>query len=142
MSRTVAMTVPAVLSFVQAMGRTSTTLHATECLIVMRRWQLTHRGLPRALAVAVKEAGLKAVPTDPYDGKPMRMAVLDGQPVVYSVGKDGRDDGGQKDSKYDTQPGDLIYRMPSAEAGARRHRLVPPLRARRPSPGIDEDRRV
>jgi hypothetical protein len=116
-SRMVAMTVPAVLSFVQAMGRTSTTLHATECLIVMRRWQLTHRGLPRTLTVAAKEAGFKAVPTDPYDGQPMRTAVLEGRPIVYSVGKDGRDDGGQKDSKYDTQPGDLIYRMPSAEAG-------------------------
>ena len=67
--------------------------------------------MPRVLTVAAKEAGLKAVPTDPYDGKPMRTAVFDGQTVVYSVGKDGRDDGGQKDSIYDTKPGDLIYRM-------------------------------
>ena len=68
-------------------------------------------GFARVLTVAVKEAGLKAIPTDPYDGKPMRVAVLDGQPAVYSVGKDGRDDGGQIDSKYDTLPGDLIYRL-------------------------------
>ena len=74
---------PPVLAFVQAMARMTATLHATECFVVMRRWQLTHRGLPRALAVAAREAGLKAVPTDPYDGKPMRMAVLEGAPVVY-----------------------------------------------------------
>jgi hypothetical protein len=36
--------------------------------------------------------------------------VRDGRPVVYSVGKDGKDDGGTVDSKNDTQPGDLIYR--------------------------------
>ena len=106
---------PAMVPFVQATGRTTATLRATECLIIMRRWELTHRGLPRVLTVAVKEAGLKAIPIDPYDGRPMRMAVLDGQPVVYSVGKDGRDDGGQKDSKYDTLPGDLIYRLSPAE---------------------------
>ena len=59
---------------------------------------------------------MKTVPLDPYDGKAMRLAVLDGKPVIYSVGRDGRDDGGQKDSKLDMQPGDLIYRLPQAEA--------------------------
>jgi hypothetical protein len=108
--------VPAFMEqFAQAMGRMNASLHASECMIVMRRWQLKHRGLPRALAVAVKDAGLKAIPTDPYDGHPMKVALLGSPPVVYSVGKDGRDDGGQKDSRYDTQPGDLLYRMPEVE---------------------------
>ncbi len=107
---------PAMVPFSQAMGRTTASLHATECLIILRRWELSHRGLPRALTVAVKEAGLKAIPTDPYDSKPLRLAVLEGQPVIYSVGKDGQDDGARKDSKYDTQPGDLIYRLRPVEA--------------------------
>jgi len=102
-------------SFTQQIGRMNASLHASECMIVMRRWQLKHRGLPRALAVPVKDAGLKAIPTDPYDGQPMRVALLGSPPVVYSVGKDGRDDGGQKDSNYDTQPGDLLYRMPPVQ---------------------------
>ncbi len=111
------MTVPeVVVAFARGTSRMTASLHATECLIVMRRWQLTHRGLPRALAVATREAGLKAIPTDPYDGKPMRLAVLDGQPVVYSVGRDGRDDGGLKDSNLDRLPvGDMIYRLPPVE---------------------------
>ena len=54
---------------------------------------------------------MKDVPADPYDGKPVRLAVVEGQPAVYSVGRDGKDDGGQKDSKFDVQPGDLIYRL-------------------------------
>ncbi len=116
LSRKLGELLPTVQAFVQAMSRMTASLHATECFVVMRRWQLTHRGLPRALAVAAREAGLKAVPTDPYDGKPMRVAVFEGQPIVYSVGKDGRDDGAQKDSRYDTLPGDLIYRMPTVEA--------------------------
>jgi hypothetical protein len=107
---------PALGAFAQATGRQTASLHATECLIVMRRWELSHRGLPRALAVAAKEAGLKTIPTDPYDGKPMRLAVIDGQPVIYAVGKDGQDDGARKDSKYDSQPGDLIYHLRPVEA--------------------------
>ena len=106
---------PALLSFTQQSGRRVASVRATECLIVMRRWQLMHRGLPRALLVAAREAGLKAVPIDPYDGRPMRVAVVEGQSAVYSIGKDGRDDGGRKDSRYDTQPGDLIYRLPPLE---------------------------
>jgi hypothetical protein len=98
--------------FAKAIGRMNATVRASECMVVMRRWQLTHRGLPRALTLAVKEAGLKAIPTDPYDGQPMRVALLGTPRVIYSVGQDGRDDGGQKDSRYDTQPGDLVYRMP------------------------------
>lgn len=43
-------------------------------------------------------------------GKPMRVGVFEGDTVVYSVGRDGRDDKGQRDSRFDTQPGDLIFR--------------------------------
>ena len=46
------------------------------------------------------------------------MATLGGQPVVYSVGKDGRDDGGSEDSDFDRRPGDLTFRIPAdGEAG-------------------------
>ena len=110
------MTLPEmVVPIARATSRATASLHATECLIVLRRWQLGTPRIAAALAVAVKEAGLKSIPTDPYDGKPMRLAVIDGQPLIYSVGRDGRDDGGLKDSKYDMQPGDLIYRLPPLE---------------------------
>jgi hypothetical protein len=103
---------PVVVAFSKTMGRVTANLRAAECWFIMRRWHLTHRGLPRTLLVAAKEAGLKAIPADPFDGQPMRVAVVLGGPVVYSVGKDGHDDGAQADSKFDTQPGDLIFRMP------------------------------
>jgi hypothetical protein len=61
---------------------------------------------------AIQGSPLTGVPVDPYDGKPMRLALLDGQPVVYSVGRDGKDGGGQVGSGRDQRPsGALIYRL-------------------------------
>jgi hypothetical protein len=103
------------LKLIQALATTEANLHGLETLAAVRRWQITHRGavggsLPRNLAAACREAGLKAIPIDPFSGQPMKFVVRDGRPIVYSVGKDGKDDGGTVDSKNDTQPGDLIYR--------------------------------
>jgi hypothetical protein len=106
---------PGRLKLIQVLATTEANLHGLEALAAVRRWQITHRGavggsLPRDLAAACREAGLKAVPIDPFSGQPMKFVVRDGRPVVYSVGKDGKDDGGLVDTKNDTQPGDLIYR--------------------------------
>ncbi len=96
------------------LARNEANLHGLETLAAVRRWQITHRALPRNLAAACREAGFKAVPIDPFSGQPMKFVILDRQPVVYSVGKDGKDDGGKVDSKNDSQPGDLIYRLTTA----------------------------
>jgi hypothetical protein len=37
---------------------------------------------------------MKCLPADPYDGKPLRFKRLSAGYVVYSIGSDGRDDGG------------------------------------------------
>lgn len=108
-----------VLSIIQAFGRNDANLAAAQCLTAVRRWQLTHEGAsPDNLAAACKAAGLKSVPIDPYDAKPMRLAQVDGAPVVYSIGKDGRDDGGKVDSAFDTKPGDQIFRLSPAKEKA------------------------
>ena len=39
----------------------------------------------------------KAVPTDPFDGGPLRYRHLPKGYVVYSVGADGHDDGGREE---------------------------------------------
>jgi hypothetical protein len=102
-----------------ALARASATVHAMECLIALRRWQLSHRGTPRDLPTTIKGTVLKAVPTDPYDGKPLRLATLKGETIVYSIGKDGKDDGGEKDADRDQRPGDLIYRLPPTATNRR-----------------------
>lgn len=93
-------------------GRGEATFRAYKALIAIRRWQLTHNGAsPADLDAACKAAGLKAAPLDSFDGKPLRYVTLDGQPVVYSIGKDGNDDGGKVDSEFDRRPGDLTFRL-------------------------------
>jgi hypothetical protein len=107
---------PGRLKLFQAHATTEANLHGLEALAAVRRWQITHRGadggsLPPDLAEACREAGLKAVPIDPFSGQPMKFVVRDGRPIVYSVGVDGKDDGGNVDSKNPAQFGDLIYRL-------------------------------
>ena len=88
---------------------------AAQCLVALRLWTSRSKGVPTDLATMVKAAGLPSVPIDPYSGKPVRMAIIDGEPVIYSVGKDGRDDGGRIDSDSDRKPGDQIFRLPGVK---------------------------
>ncbi|HEV3165097.1 MAG TPA: hypothetical protein VGZ22_13815 [Isosphaeraceae bacterium] len=108
---------PAMSAFTAALGRNEATLHATEALVAIKRWELNHKALPTTLAEATAAANLTAVPTDPFDGQPLRMVVIDGNPIVYSVGKDGKDDHGQ-DSLRDTRPGDLLFGFHTARPSA------------------------
>jgi hypothetical protein len=56
---------------------------------------------------------ITAIPPDPFDGKPLRMAARDGGVVLYSIGPDGRDDGGAPwDNEHRT--GDLTFRLGEA----------------------------
>ncbi len=63
-------------------------------------------------AEAMKEAGLLAVPIDPYMGAPIRMAINDGRPVVYCLGEDSQDDHGHKEAILGHDLGDVLLRVP------------------------------
>jgi hypothetical protein len=39
------------------------------------------------------------------------MTVIEGKPVIYSVGPDGKDDKALSDWLYGQQPGDFIFRL-------------------------------
>jgi len=55
---------------------------------------------------------LPEVPVDPFDGKPLRMATKDGRIVLYSVGRNGKDDGGREGGK-DGADDDILFRLPA-----------------------------
>ena len=97
----------------EAVVRDQTWLRATQCLIALRRWQLTQTAPPPDLAAVVKAAGMPQVPIDPYSDRPLLMTTLAGQPVVYSVGKDGKDDQARVewDLKLDNPQGDILFRL-------------------------------
>jgi hypothetical protein len=62
--------------------------------IALKRYQLKHGKYPASLAALVPEF-LPAVPRDAMDGQPLRYRLnTDGSFVLYSIGDDGRDDGG------------------------------------------------
>ena len=90
-------------------------VRCTACLIALRMWMDRTHQLPTDLDTIVKAAGLPKVPIDPYSGEPVRLSIIDGEPVIYSIGKDGRDDGGRIDSDHGRRPGDQTYRLPEIE---------------------------
>jgi hypothetical protein len=64
--------------------------------LAVERWRAVHGGeLPKSLTALVP-VYLPAVPHDPYDGQSLRFKRLARGFVVYSIGVDGRDDGGKE----------------------------------------------
>ena len=103
---------PALDQFHEAVARDRARLACMQGLIAVRRNVLAHGTPPADLEIAVREAGLASVPTDPYSGQPIRFKVLNGKPIVYSVGRDQKDDGGAIDWNFGKQPGDFIFQVP------------------------------
>jgi hypothetical protein len=62
--------------------------------IAARKMYLRTGRLPATLDELVSAGLIEQVPVDPFSGKPIRMKVREQEVVVYSVGSDGRDDGG------------------------------------------------
>src|SRR5207247_417513 len=66
---------------------------------------------PAAIDELVKAGLLKAVPTDPYDGRPLRLKrVADGL-AIYAVGPDLADNGGNLDRNAIKPGTDLGFRL-------------------------------
>lgn len=78
----------------QRIFRTEVARNIVITAIALKRYQLRHGAYPSALA-ALKPEFATEVPRDPIDGKPLRYRLnSDGTYVLYSVGDDGKDDGG------------------------------------------------
>jgi hypothetical protein len=66
----------------------------TVTAIALKRHQLRHGNLPAALTELAPDF-LASVPLDPVDGQPLRYQLKsDGSFLLYSIGEDGVDDGG------------------------------------------------
>jgi len=61
----------------------------------VERFRLARGSLPENLNELVPQF-LSAVPGDPFDGQPLRYHRLGKGYVIYSVGRDGLDDGGRE----------------------------------------------
>jgi hypothetical protein len=80
--------------YLQKLAQAETARRLTVTAIALKRYHFQHGTYPAALNDLVP-AFLPAVPSDFMDGKPLRYRLRpDGDFLLYSVGEDGQDDGG------------------------------------------------
>jgi hypothetical protein len=96
--------------------------------IALKRWQLKRGSNPPNLASLVPEF-LQAVPRDPVDGQPLRYKLNpEGTFLLYSVGEDGVDNGGDPSSPAGTKTfpwlrgRDMVWPGPATDAEVSAHR--------------------
>jgi hypothetical protein len=79
-------------------------LRCAAAALAAERYRLAEGRWPDRLEALVPRY-LAAVPADPFDGQPLRLRRLPDGIVIYAVGPDGTDDGGNLDRKRPTAPG-------------------------------------
>ena len=94
------MMMPALTASLATKSKGDAQLQATRTILALRAYQLTHGNLPADLNALVPEF-LEAVPVDDFNGQPLHYSAE--KKIVYSVGKNLKDDGGDdRGSGYDT----------------------------------------
>lgn len=84
---------PAVEKASTSYWRSTAEMRCTVAAIACERYRLKHGRWPESLAALVPEF-LSAVPVDPFDGQPLRLKRTSDGILVYSIGLDRSDDGG------------------------------------------------
>lgn len=112
------MLIPALSGAIRRSARMQTNVDAARVAIALERHRLANGALPEALDVLVPRF-LGKIPTDLFDGKPLRYRRnADGSYILYSVGWNQIDDGGEiawskgKDPSMDISKGDWVWQMP------------------------------
>ena len=80
-------------------------------VIAVERYRMKHGKWPATLGEVVPEF-LPILSTDPFVGTPIKMVKTADGVIVYTVGRDGKDDGGKLDRKSPITPGtDLGFQL-------------------------------
>jgi hypothetical protein len=132
--RLTALLVPSLEKFVTRGAQLEVQRELTLAAIALKRHALRHPVPPPSLSVLVPDY-LRRVPRDFMDGRELRYRVLpDATWILYSVGEDGVDDGGDprprdltSPSKYFGQGRDIVWPRPAtAEEISREESKDPP----------------
>ena len=75
--------------------REMASLRTAVTALAIERYRLATAGLPKTLADLVP-AYLDTIPKDPFDANDLRYRTLEAGFIVYSVGEDGKDNGGRE----------------------------------------------
>lgn len=109
---------PPTSTMATAIGWNTAKWRALLCFALLRRSQFDSGQPATDLAQAVRTAGLKQVPIDPYTRMPLKLAVMNGETVIYSFGPDGADDQARFEApRAKNEPGDFVFRIPAAARG-------------------------
>jgi hypothetical protein len=83
---------------------------ATLLVLGMHDYKNKHKEWPKTLA-DLKIKGLKSLRIDPYSDKDFIYKLSDKGPLLYSIGADGKDDGGRHDEKWGEgkDGGDFVF---------------------------------
>ncbi|HEV3005079.1 MAG TPA: hypothetical protein VGX78_11495 [Pirellulales bacterium] len=107
--------VPALSAVFSATARGTASKDTADAALAVEQFRRLHGRLPERLDDLVPDF-MPSVPTDAFDGKPLRYIVRPDRYVVYSVGQDLIDQGGVKGATPNDS-GDLTFEV---EAGNRR----------------------
>lgn len=92
--------------------RSQAMLRSAQVGIAAERFRLKHQRWPESLAELVKAEYIAAIPTDPFDGAPLRWRRTKEGAAAYSVGNDKVDDQGNIDNSRSFEKGvDIGFRL-------------------------------
>lgn len=96
---------PEMTEFCSAHFRCHAILRAAAAALACERYRLKHDCWPDSLVELVKAGLLDAVPVDPFDGQPLRLARRKDGITIYSIGQDKQDNAGNIDRNHPTPSG-------------------------------------
>ena len=83
-------------------------LRAARTALAVERYRLDTGRLPEKPG-ELRPRYMEEIPEDPFDGKPLRYKRLDNGYVIYSIGPDGKDDGGVEEGPDGQEPPDVTF---------------------------------
>jgi hypothetical protein len=114
----IALLMPANQKVSEAYRRSQAGLRCARVAVAAERYRRDKGRWPKTLDELTHDY-LKAVPTDPYDGKPLRYKHLADGVIVYSVGPDKEDNGGAR-NRNNAQAKGIDYGFRLWDVAARR----------------------
>jgi hypothetical protein len=121
---------------VESFGRGTAITRCTLVALALEQYRRKHGSWPAELAALVPDF-LPEIPADPFDGKPLRFGRFDQGVVVYSVGRNGIDDGGQVEFKVTDDGSVERFKDYGIRLWDVEHRRQPPRPMQLPPPPLE-----
>jgi hypothetical protein len=101
---------PAISAARQSAARADAEHNTAELALAATRYRLKNGRFPKKLEELLPDY-LFLVPTDPFDGKPMKYKTTEKGVVIYSIGPDRVDDGGKPLEDEPEKKGDVTFEL-------------------------------